>query len=355
MCPRTNYLIRWTALHYAAHAGHTAMVEKLLSWKVSWNTQTSKLGETALHIAILAGQLSTAMALIYHKNAAITTKDNDNHQALHHAVRNGDVQLTTLLLNKGAKLDGRTSYGWTPMHIAAAYGHLPLVAEFITRGVSTEEKLEDPPSKQYKKTNEAARKGYWCEIRWPHPGARPIHLALEFGNDDVVRTLIASGAKITEGDSQSWRPLHYAAWNCRPQMVELLLARGASPHATTEDRNTPLSLGYREHGLVDSMQEKQQIYEILQAAMNAHRRSTLRKLADFKGIGHHKTKEIIERNRAWHTAELAATLYLNGQLEDGESIAPSMSSLQKRESRDEDDIAATPEASSSRITKRMTD
>ena len=142
-------------------------------------------------------------------------------------------------------------------------------------------------------------------------------------------------------------------------MVELLLARGASPHAMTEDRNTPLSLGYREHGLVASMQEKQQIYEILQAAVNAHRRSTLRKLADFKGIGHHKTKEIIERNRAWHTAELAATLYLNGQLEDGESdslsqLAPSTSSLSKRESRDED-VAVTPQASSSRLTKRMTD
>ena len=118
------------------------MVEKLLSWKVSWNTQTSKLGETALHIAILAGQLSTAMALIYHKNASITAKDNDNHQAIHHATRTGDVQLTTLLLNKGAKLDATTTYGWKPMHIAAAYGHLPLVAEFITRGVGTEEKLE---------------------------------------------------------------------------------------------------------------------------------------------------------------------------------------------------------------------
>lgn len=168
----------WTALHFAADSGQTAMVEKLLLWKISWKAQTKKLQETALHLAILAGHTSTAIALILHKDANISMKDADDHQAIHHAIRNGDVQLAALLLNKGAKLDAQTKYGWTPMHIAAAYGHLPLVAELITRGANIEERLESPSFKTNKKTNEAARKGYWCEIRWPHAGARPLHLAL---------------------------------------------------------------------------------------------------------------------------------------------------------------------------------
>lgn len=333
------------------------MVEKLLMWKLSWSTQTSKLGETALHIAILAGQIPTAIALIYHKNADLSMKDKDNHQVIHHAVRAGDTKLTTLLLNKGAKLDAETNYGWTPMLIAAAYGHLPLVAEFITRGVSVEDKLQEPSNKPGKKTNEAARKGYWCEIRWPHPGARAIHLALEFGNDEVVRTLIASGARIDTGDCKDWKPLHYAAWNCRPQMVELLLARGASPHVVTAEGNNPLSLGFREHGLVATMEDKQSIFEILQAAMHARRKSTLTKISQFKGIGPRKTRDVSERNKAWHTAELAAALYLAGQLEDDESdslsqLAPSTHSRNQRESRYDEDLVT---ASSSRPTKRMTD
>lgn len=103
-------------------------------------------------------------------------KDADHQQPIHHAVRNGDISMTSALLVRGAKLDDQTGYGFSPMLLAAAYGHLPLVAEFITRGVSIEEKLGSPSFKPQKRTNEAARKGYWAEIRWPHPGARPLHL-----------------------------------------------------------------------------------------------------------------------------------------------------------------------------------
>ena len=88
----------WTALHFAAHAGHTAMVEKLLTWKLSWKATTKKK-ETALHLAALAGHTSTALALILHKDANISMKDADDQQAIHHAVRNGDIQLTATLLN----------------------------------------------------------------------------------------------------------------------------------------------------------------------------------------------------------------------------------------------------------------
>ena len=67
------------------------------------------------------------------------------------------------------------------MLLACAYGHLNLVAEFVTRGVNLEERLDYPNFRPSKKTNEAAQKGYWAEIRWPHSGARALHLALEFG------------------------------------------------------------------------------------------------------------------------------------------------------------------------------
>lgn len=166
----------WTALHFAAKEGNTAVVEKLLAWKLSWKAQTKKDKETALHLSILNNQPATAMALILHKDANITMKDADGQQPIHHAVRNGDLVLSTTLLNRGAKTDDETEYGYTPMLLAAAYGHVPLVAEFLTRGVSTEVKLASPDFKPTKKTNEAARKGYWAEIRWPHSGARPLHL-----------------------------------------------------------------------------------------------------------------------------------------------------------------------------------
>ena len=334
------------------------MVEKLLSWKLSWKAQTKKLEETALHLAILAGHTSTAHALILHKDANISIKDADDQQAIHHATRNGDIQLTALLLNRGAKLEARTKYGWTSIHLAAAYGHLPLVAEFVTRGVNIEEKLEQPSFKAAKKTNEAARKGYWCEIRWPHAGARPLHLALEFGHDEVANILLASGAKAEELDFQDWRPLHYASWNCRLQMVELLLGRGASPHATTADGNTPLSLGFREPGLLATWEDKERVCGILHAAMNAHKKSKFKQLTGFMSTGSNKSRDAGERNKVWHTAELAAALYQNGQLEEAESesdlqLTPSTNSQYKNEGNEQDDDDVQP--SSSRIRKTVSD
>ena len=297
------------ALHFAASLGHTAMVERLLAFKLSWNTQTKNGQETALHYATLARQSSTAMALILHKNANITMKDADGFQSLHHAVRAGDVALTTTLLNKGAKLDEQTKFGWTPMLLACAYGHLPLVAEFITRGANLEERLASPSVRPKEKTNEAARRGYWAEIRWPHSGARPLHIALEFGQDEVANMLIAAGARIDEGDSLGWRPLHYAAFNLRSQMVEMLLNKTCSPHSTTGMGNTPLSLGFREAGLNATYEEKMQVTDLLQAAVNAHKKSKFRRVSDAMSSSSNKSKEVGERNRIWHTAQLADSLY----------------------------------------------
>ena len=287
-------------------------------------------------------------------------KDADDHQAIHHAVRNGDVQLTTTLLNRGAKLDARTKYGWTPIHIAAAYGHLPLVAEFIVRGMNLDEKLEHPSFRPSRKTNEAARKGYWCEIRWPHPSARPLHLALEFGHDDVAQTLICSGAKFDEEDSKGWRALHYASFNCRPQMVEFLLGRGASPHNITNDGNTPLRLGFREPGSTASLEDKERVYSYLQGAINAHKKSKLKQLASIRGVGANKSREVERRNKIWHLAELAAALYQSGQLGDDESelgsqLTPSISSQYNEDDDEQNDELYGAHPSSSRLRKAVTD
>jgi len=313
----------WAAIHFAARNGHIAMVEKLLSLKLGWRPQT-KSGETPLHIAVRHGQVATANALIMHKHANVNIKDNDGCCAIHHAARLGELPLMTALLNAGAKLDFTTKFGWDVMHIAAAYGHLSIVADLITRGVSIEDKLAAPDFKPWKKTNEAAHKGYWAEIRWPHPGARPLHLSLEFGHDEVSNVLLAAGAKVDEADSKGWRPLHHAAFSVRPAMVEMLLRRGVSPHDTTNDNNTPLSLGFRGPGLEASEEARIRVWEMLQGSMNATKKSKMKQFSDFMSWSS-SSKEADTRNRVWHTAELAAALY-DGSNEpdsdsDGEQVA----------------------------------
>ena len=202
----------WTALHFAAKEGHTALVEKLLALKLSWKAQTKKSKETALHLATISNHASTVMALILHKDANITVKDADGQQAIHHAVRNGNLGLTTTILNlfvnRGAKIDETTEYGYTPMLLAAAYGQLQVVADLITRGASIEEKLGSPSFKTQQRTNEAARKGYWAEIRWPHAGARPLHLVSESARKldyTLTRIITGTGVRAQRCGQRSYR------------------------------------------------------------------------------------------------------------------------------------------------------
>lgn len=173
--------------------------------------------------------------------------------------------------------------------------------------------------------------------------------------------LIASGADIKSSDSAGWMPLHYAAFNGNAAMVEMLLNRGASPHATTNDGNTALHLGFRGPGLTTNHEDKEYIWGILQGAMNATKKSKLRSLTDLMNSGTNKSREAGERNKIWHTAELAAALYQTSHLEDGEAeedvqLTPSASNQVRLEDDNyRADEAPEMQQSSGRLTKRATD
>jgi len=296
------------ALHHAAKNGHSAMLERLLDLGVPWRDQTKKRKETALHLAIANSHSAAALLLINHKTAKPTLPDADDQEPLHLATRIGAFDLVTALLARGAKLKTRSAYGWKPLHLAAAYGHAALMANFITHGLDLDDRLSSPSFKPAKKTNDAAQQGYWAEIRWPHEDARALHLAIEFGHVEMAKLLLASGARADAPDSRRWTPLHYAAFHCQPEIVELLLASGASADARSQDGNTPLSLGFREYGLEASQEERERVQVLLEAAGAKVQKSALAQVLRLGGSGT-SNKSARERNLVWHTAEMAEALY----------------------------------------------
>lgn len=56
----------------------------------------------------------------------------------------------------------------------------------------------------------------------------------------MVRLLIQSNAEVSAPDKSGWTPLHFAAQNHSPEIVQLLLGAGASVDAEDADGNTPL-------------------------------------------------------------------------------------------------------------------
>jgi len=146
-----------TPLHNAVMQGHRDATLLLLNRGADVNA-TDKRGCTALYLATEAGK-SELMQLLLDAGAEmdIFTASSlgkvdrvaelletepglarasgiSGMTPLHYAAMNGDVQLTELLLGKGADTEARTEKGETALHLAAARGHTEVVLLLLKNG-----------------------------------------------------------------------------------------------------------------------------------------------------------------------------------------------------------------------------
>ena len=67
----------------------------------------------------------------------------------------------------------------------------------------------------------------------------PLHAAVYYGHEAIVRVLLAAGANPDAASQYGWTPLYDAASRGRKAIVELLLAAGADPTLRTSYGKTP--------------------------------------------------------------------------------------------------------------------
>ena len=273
----------WSALHHAAHHGNSQVVERLLVNKDFSGKGTTAKKETPLILAVRGGHFTTAESLLKTSTATLHTADAQGEQPIHHACRNGSLEILNLLIVHGAKLGTSNSLGWYPIHIASAYGHIALMKRLFEEGSHLEEKLGACSIKPAQ-THKMVEEGYIAEARCPYLGSRPLHLACEFEHWDIASYLIAQkGADIHAKCSEGWTPLHHAAFNGESAMVLYLVNSGADVHAQTTEGKTPLGLDLRVSGFPIPAAEKHAVSQILKEAMektpkkHAMRMPTLRR------------------------------------------------------------------------------
>eukprot|EP01046_Picozoa_sp_COSAG06_P031393 COSAG06_NODE_3052_length_5915_cov_4.348006_2_plen_568_part_00 len=76
-----------------------------------------------------------------------------------------------------------------------------------------------------------------------HYAAEIIHFAAQDGLLEVVESQLDAGVDASLAtQARGWTPLHYAAYNGRVAVVELLLGRGAAPECRSLSNRTPLNL-----------------------------------------------------------------------------------------------------------------
>lgn len=128
-------------------------------------------------------------------------------RALRRAAQWGDVELCRLLLDNGAKIDGKDPKS-TPFYHAVVSNEAEIVQMFIERGV-------DPKS--------PASLGTSCE----ELGYTPLHLAAQRRATDVCELLIKEGCDIHAKTNRGVSTLRCGICSGEPSVVELLLKHGA--------------------------------------------------------------------------------------------------------------------------------
>jgi ankyrin repeat protein len=143
----------------------------------------------------------------------VNAAQGDGMTALHWAARNGDLELTQMLLYAGANVKATTRLGgYTPLLMAADQGHATVIAALVSGGADV------------KAANAL--------------GTTPLMLAAASGNPQAVTILVENGAEIEAKEKTFGQtPLMFAASHNRVEAVAALIKAGADVKATSKVNN----------------------------------------------------------------------------------------------------------------------
>jgi len=189
----------------------------------------------ALQWAALNNRVAAA-TLLLERGADVNGADGQGQTALHWAAVRGAVPVSELLLRAGARLDRADSRGYTPCHVAAQYGHAPVLFHYAVRWDANLDVLDGD-------------------------GRTPLHWAAYKGFADALRLLLMLDGESLRADSEGCTPLHWAAIKGNAEALYLLAqAGGAAALAATDSQGATAAQLAQEkgHGALASYLASQQ-------------------------------------------------------------------------------------------------
>lgn len=115
-------------------------------------------------------------------------------------------------------LEAHSTDGWTPLHLAAFFGHPDLAKALLDQGAQ----VDSRSTNAMKNT--------------------PLHAAAAGGYTELVELLAKRGADVNARQDGGWTALHSAAQAGNRKMTEVLLANGADVSARAANNQSALDL-----------------------------------------------------------------------------------------------------------------
>jgi ankyrin repeat protein len=134
------------------------------------------------------------------------------------AMAGAEDRLLALLAEDRARVAEYSHDGWTPLHLAAFFGHQGSVEILLAHG-----------SDVHARSRNAMQN-------------TPLHAAASGRHRDVIAVLLAHGTDVNSRQHGGWTALHAAAQNGDLETANLLLAHGANPNTRADNNQTPLDL-----------------------------------------------------------------------------------------------------------------
>ncbi len=144
---------------------------------------------------------TAAIARLLDKGDPVDARAPDQATPLIAAALGGQAEATKLLLAKGADVMARNSGGFTALHAAAYSGSVPVATLLLDNKAA----LEDAANKA---------------------GTTPLFVAAEMNHPEVVELLIARGADASRPEGHGYSAMTRAFWKGHKGIVSLLKRHG---------------------------------------------------------------------------------------------------------------------------------
>nr|XP_040037971.1 ankyrin-2b isoform X8 [Gasterosteus aculeatus aculeatus] len=226
----TKGKVRLPALHIAARKDDTKSAALLLQndhnadvqskMMVNRTTENGKSGFTPLHIAAHYGNVNVA-TLLLNRGAAVDFTARNGITPVHVASKRGNTNMVALLLDRGSQIDGKTRDGLTPLHCAARSGHDRAVELLLERGAPLLARTKN--------------------------GLSPLHMAAQGDHVECVKHLLLHKAPVDDVTLDYLTALHVAAHCGHYRVTKLLLDKRANPNARALNGFTPLHIACKKN------------------------------------------------------------------------------------------------------------
>ncbi|XP_056092119.1 ankyrin-2 isoform X2 [Rhinichthys klamathensis goyatoka] len=249
----TKGKVRLPALHIAARKDDTKSAALLLQNDHNADVQskmmvnrTTESGFTPLHIAAHYGNVNVA-TLLLNRGAAVDFTARNGITPLHVASKRGNTNMIDLLLDRGSQIDAKTRDGLTPLHCAARSGHDTAVEILLEKGAPILARTKNglSPLHMSAQGDHVECVKHLLQHKAPVDDVTldyltALHVAAHCGHYRVTKLLLDKKANPNARALNGFTPLHIACKKNRVKVMELLVKYGASIQAITESGLTPI-------------------------------------------------------------------------------------------------------------------